>query len=223
MSSATSDSKLIGEMRSYLRAHSRKHGRRRTAEAFGVSRHTLWRFLERGQTGHALPRAVTARVGDTPEALAAATRALAGETRRSPSSRPGTPRITHTLWETLQLYEHPPERPAHRQPLGSRRVARPIRRPAGTHLTVARHRSGFSPSAVLVEAGVGERVARDDARQDTQALEAHPLLLVTQPLLRLHARPLQARRPRTSNRCCGHGTPVPQTPASGVDDRGTIP
>jgi len=40
-SSAPYDSKLIGEMRRYLRAHSLKRGRRRTAEAFCVSRHML--------------------------------------------------------------------------------------------------------------------------------------------------------------------------------------
>ncbi len=40
-------------IRSYLRAYAWKHGRGRTAKAFGVSRHTLWRFLDRGQTGRA--------------------------------------------------------------------------------------------------------------------------------------------------------------------------
>ena len=34
-----------------VRAYVWRHGRRKTAEDFGVSRHTLWRFLERGHLG----------------------------------------------------------------------------------------------------------------------------------------------------------------------------
>ena len=62
--------------RAYVRAYVRRHGRRRAAEAFGVSRHTLWRCLARGHMGHALPRAVLHAVGESVEALDAATRAL---------------------------------------------------------------------------------------------------------------------------------------------------
>ena len=87
----------------YLLAHIERHGHARTAEAFGVSRHTLWRFLERGQPGRALPRAVMARAGDTPRKLAAATRALAGETRPAPLERSRAPRLTQALQETLLL------------------------------------------------------------------------------------------------------------------------
>ncbi|MCY4392674.1 MAG: hypothetical protein OXE43_11580 [Chloroflexi bacterium] len=43
-----------------LLPHIERHGHARTAEAFGVSRHMLWHFLERGQPGRALPRAVIA-------------------------------------------------------------------------------------------------------------------------------------------------------------------
>ncbi len=46
--------------------YAERHGHARTAEVFGVSRHTLWRFLERGQLGRTLPRAVMSKAGDTP-------------------------------------------------------------------------------------------------------------------------------------------------------------
>ncbi|MDE2933945.1 MAG: replication-relaxation family protein [Chloroflexota bacterium] len=87
----------------YLLAHIERHGHARTAEAFGVSRHTLWRFLERGQPGRALPRAVMAEAGDTPRKLRAATRALEGERRREPLERPRPQRLTPALRETLLL------------------------------------------------------------------------------------------------------------------------
>ena len=69
---------LIDAIGDYLKGHIERHGHGRTAAAFGVSRHTLWRFLERGQPGRALPRAVMAEAGHTAEAIAAATRALEG-------------------------------------------------------------------------------------------------------------------------------------------------
>lgn len=94
---------LIDAIGDYLLAHVERHGHARTAEAFGVSRHTLWRFLERGQVGRALPRAVMAEVGDTPGKLAAATRALSGEVRPAPLERPRVPRLTLALHETLLL------------------------------------------------------------------------------------------------------------------------
>ncbi|MXZ89795.1 MAG: hypothetical protein F4Z07_13305 [Dehalococcoidia bacterium] len=87
----------------YLLAHIERHGHARTAEAFGVSRHTLWRFLERGQPGRALPRAVMARAGDTPRKLAAATRALRGDARPAPLECVRAPRLTQALHETLLL------------------------------------------------------------------------------------------------------------------------
>ena len=94
---------LYNAIGDYLRAHTERHGHARTAEAFGISRHTLWRFLERGQPGRALPRAVMARAGDTPRKLAAATRALRGETRPAPRERPRVARLTQALHETLAL------------------------------------------------------------------------------------------------------------------------
>ena len=56
-------------VRSYVRAYAVLHGRPKAAEALGVSRHTLWRFLERGHTGCAVPRAVLERVGGSARAL----------------------------------------------------------------------------------------------------------------------------------------------------------
>jgi hypothetical protein len=94
---------IIDAIGDYLLAHIERHGHARTAEAFGVSRHTLWRFLERGQPGRALPRAVMREAGDTPGKLAAATRALAGDARRAPLARSRTPRLTQALRETLEL------------------------------------------------------------------------------------------------------------------------
>ncbi|MXZ88373.1 MAG: hypothetical protein F4Z07_05920 [Dehalococcoidia bacterium] len=87
----------------YLLAHIERHGHARTAEALGVSRHTLWRFIERGQPGRALPRAVMAKAGDTPRKLAAATRALSGDARPQALERLRPPRLAQALHETLLL------------------------------------------------------------------------------------------------------------------------
>lgn len=35
----------------YVRVHLSRHGQGKTAESLGVSRHTLWRYLERGHNG----------------------------------------------------------------------------------------------------------------------------------------------------------------------------
>ena len=84
-----SDPELIGAIWDYLNACTLKHGHQRTAERFGVSRQTLWRFLDRDQDGRRLPRAVLSSVGDSVEALMAATDTLIGEP--SAQSRPGPP------------------------------------------------------------------------------------------------------------------------------------
>ncbi len=60
-------------VREYVRAYDRQHGRGKTAEHLGVSRHTLWRFLERDHTGRAVPQAVLSKVGDSVQAIEAAT------------------------------------------------------------------------------------------------------------------------------------------------------
>ena len=60
-------------IRDYVRAYVRLHGRRKTAEDLGVSRHTLWRFLEQGHMGRAVPSAVLNSVGGSVRAIEAAT------------------------------------------------------------------------------------------------------------------------------------------------------
>ena len=57
----------------YVRAYVWLHGRRKTAGDLGVSRHTLWRFLERGHMGRAVPSAVLSAVGKSVRAIEAAT------------------------------------------------------------------------------------------------------------------------------------------------------
>ena len=99
--------RLLHVIGDYLRAHTERHGRGCTAATFGVSRHTLWRFLERGQEGRALPRAVMAEVGDTTRAITKATRALNGEAQTA-SQEPLDPFLPHRLRETLwELCEAP--------------------------------------------------------------------------------------------------------------------
>ena len=73
---------LNDAIRRYVRAYSLWHGRPQAARRFGVSRHTLWRFLERGHLGRSLPRAVTGAVGDDPQAIEAATEELVATARR---------------------------------------------------------------------------------------------------------------------------------------------
>ena len=65
--------RLERAVRDYVRAYARLHGRKKAAEALGVSRHTLWRFLERGQMGRAVPSAVLSKVGGSVRAIEAAT------------------------------------------------------------------------------------------------------------------------------------------------------
>ena len=60
-------------VREYVRAYASLHGRRKAAEDLGVSRHTLWRFLERGHVGLAVPSAVVNKVGNSVRAIEAAT------------------------------------------------------------------------------------------------------------------------------------------------------
>ena len=65
----------------YVRSYVRWRGRRKAMETFGVSRYTLWRFLDRGHLGRALPKAVLGSVGDSVEAIDAATWAIAASER----------------------------------------------------------------------------------------------------------------------------------------------
>ena len=64
---------LMRAVRDYVRAYAWLHGRRKAAEDLGVSRHTLWRFLERGHAGRAVPSAVLSSVGGSVRAIEAAT------------------------------------------------------------------------------------------------------------------------------------------------------
>ena len=86
----------------YVEAHVLRHGQGHTAEAFGVSRHTLWRFLHRGQFGRSLPRAVLITVGGSVAALESATLQLI-RSRPNPSHADALPRLTDELEDTLLL------------------------------------------------------------------------------------------------------------------------
>ena len=85
--SASLDPDLEDTIREYLRTYVVWRGIRQATATFGVSRHTLWRFLRRGHTGRALPRAVMGIVGDSVEVLEAATWAIAA-VERVLASRP---------------------------------------------------------------------------------------------------------------------------------------
>ncbi len=63
-------------IRSYVRTFVLWHGRQQTAQVLGVSRHTLWRFLERGHMGRAVPNVVLNAIGGNVEAVEAATQRL---------------------------------------------------------------------------------------------------------------------------------------------------
>ena len=63
----------INLMRGYVYAYVRRHGRAKATADLGVSRQTLWRFLERGHIGRSLPRAVLNTVDGNPDALYPAT------------------------------------------------------------------------------------------------------------------------------------------------------
>ena len=79
--------RLADAIGDYLRAHTGRHGRTRTAEAFGVSRHKLWRFLEGSQTGRTLREAVLDRVGRSQDTVDVATRALLARAARPAGAR----------------------------------------------------------------------------------------------------------------------------------------
>ena len=76
-----SDDDLNHAIRDYVHTYALVRGRRKAMERFGVSRHTLWRFLDRGHMGRALPKAVLNSVGDSVEAIDAATWAIGASER----------------------------------------------------------------------------------------------------------------------------------------------
>ena len=70
------DDDLEYAIRDYVHTYTLRLGRQKTMESFGVSRYTLWRFLNRGHMDRALPKAVLNALGNSVEALNAATRAI---------------------------------------------------------------------------------------------------------------------------------------------------
>ena len=103
-------------IRAYVRTYAVWHGRDRTARDFGVSRHTLWRFLQRGHAGRAIPRAALERVGRSVKELEAARETLITEARlweaterrladngRADGSAPGSGCLPQGLEDTLLL------------------------------------------------------------------------------------------------------------------------
>ena len=105
---ASLDPDLEDAIREYLRTYVLWRGIRQATATFGVSRHTLWRFLRRGHTGRALPRAVMGGVGDSVEVLEASTWAIV-VAERVVASRPAAkpvpaPRhLRQALEDTLLL------------------------------------------------------------------------------------------------------------------------
>ena len=105
---ASLDPDLEDAIREYLRIYVLWRGVRQATATFRVSRHTLWRFLERGHTGRALPRAVLGIVGDSVEVLEAATWAITA-VERLVASRPAPKPVrapyplTQALEDTLLL------------------------------------------------------------------------------------------------------------------------
>lgn len=94
---------LEDAIHSYVRTYVLWRGIGQAAATFGVSRHTLWRFLRRGHTGRALPRAVLDTVGDSVEALEAATWAIP-VVERVLASRPAAQPVPshHPLRQALE-------------------------------------------------------------------------------------------------------------------------
>ena len=106
--SALLDPDLDDAIREYLRTYVVWRGIRQATATFNVSRHTLWRFLERGHPGRALPRAVLGIVGDSVEVIEAATWAIVAA-ERVVASRPAAKPIrspypmSQALEDTLLL------------------------------------------------------------------------------------------------------------------------
>ena len=96
------DDPLTVAIRDYIDAYVYRRGHKRTTEAFGVSRHTLWRFLRKGQLGRSLPKAVLSAVGETVDALEEATQKLV-EGPPSPQFGVTLRRLTEELDDTLRL------------------------------------------------------------------------------------------------------------------------
>ena len=110
------ESDLERAVRDYVRTYAVLHGRPKAAEALGVSRHTLWRFLQRGHQSRAIPRAVMDKAGHSVKELEAARETLITEARlweaterrladngRADGSAPGSGCLPQGLEDTLLL------------------------------------------------------------------------------------------------------------------------
>ena len=101
------DPELLNAIRDYLRSHAERRGQQQTAERYGVSRYTLWRFLRKDHVSPRLIAAVTAEVGDSIGLLRWATTRLddIGAQRRSVAVRR---RLTPADAQTLEILCHTP-------------------------------------------------------------------------------------------------------------------
>ena len=98
-----SDDHLNYAIRDYVRTYVLWHGRAKAAETFGVSRHTLWRYLERGRLGKSLPRAVVKTVGDDPVAIEAAAWAMTASRKLQRRAGANPQPLAETLEDALRL------------------------------------------------------------------------------------------------------------------------
>ncbi len=101
---------LENAIRHYVQTYALWRGSQKAMERFGVSRHTLWRFLERGHLGRALPKAVLDSVGDRVEVIDAATWAVvaserinANFNRAARNRRPAGPALRPGQEDALRL------------------------------------------------------------------------------------------------------------------------
>ena len=97
------DDDLDYAIRDYVGTYVLWHGRAKTAETFGVSRHTLWRCLERGRLGKSLPRAVIKAVGDDPDVIAAAAWAMTANRKLQRLAAANPQPLAETLEDALRL------------------------------------------------------------------------------------------------------------------------
>ncbi len=89
-------------VRLYVDAYVLRHGRVKATTHLDVSRHTLWRFLDRRRTGYAVPQAVTAKFGWDPQAIDEARyKVLAGPTETFDARKPDC--LSENLRRTLLL------------------------------------------------------------------------------------------------------------------------
>ncbi len=98
-----SNTALDDAIRDYVRTHVLWHGRQKTLEKFGVSRHTLWRCMKQGRLGKSLPRAVMNAVGDDPDVINAATWAITAVRRVRRRAADNPKPLAEILEDTLRL------------------------------------------------------------------------------------------------------------------------